>query len=107
MLLAWRRREFHKPFPEDPMATPPNVVSTTMTDADLATALKHYDDLEALLSFLLALTKDQRQKLIKFGTASLGFVNGCLELVKQDSSLLPGSVSVAEFQKDVTLLNQL
>lgn len=89
------------------MADNNNRISKTLSQDELNELTLQLTNLESALGFCLALTTEERQGLLKFGQVAQGFVDQALELARQDSSYMPSKFSVSEFEKDVTLLNQL
>lgn len=89
------------------MAETNNLISFSMSPELVESLEKQLSELEQSLSFLVALTPDERLSKVKFGSGATGFVNQALELVKQDCSFMPQKFDLAEFTKDVTLLAQL
>jgi hypothetical protein len=84
-----------------------NHVSATLSDADKTAALAAVETAKTKLPFLVDLSPDERHALPKMGDRSVAFVNAALTLVQQNPSVVPGAFNVAEFQKDVALLNGL
>jgi hypothetical protein len=61
----------------------------------------------AKLPFLITLTPEERMKLTKMGNKSAGFVQQCLQAVKDNPALMPAGFPLTEFDKDVKLAADL
>ena len=61
----------------------------------------------AKLPFAVNLTDQERKTLVKTGPDSVSFVQNALAAAQGNPSVLPGSFSVAGFQKDVELFTTL
>ncbi len=59
------------------------------------------------LPFLIGLTKAQRKKLAKMGSARYDFVHRSLELAEHMPEILPRAFNVEDFRRDVDLLDNL
>jgi len=84
-----------------------NKISAALSDADKAKALASIGEAKKLLSFLITLSNDTRKKSRRMGAKSVEYVNQNLQAAQSFGSVIPGSVDVAEFAKDVALVNQL
>lgn len=84
-----------------------NRVSATLNDADKTAVLESLAQVKEKMPFLINLTGQERHKSRKMGAKSLEYVNLSLQGSKTFGSLIPPSVDIAEFAKDVTLVNQL
>lgn len=56
---------------------------------------------------LISLTNDERQMLPKMGDKTVAFVNKSLEYAQQNPKVVPNFLDMAEFKKDVDLVNVL
>ena len=63
--------------------------------------------IKAEMPYLLNLTVDDRQSLLKMGDKTVSFVNKSLEYAKQNPQAVPAFLDVAEYEKDVLLVNAL
>ena len=84
-----------------------NRVSAVLNDADKTAVLEALAQVKEKMPFLINLTGQERQRSRKMGAKSVEYVNLNLQSSKTFGSLIPPSVDVAEFTKDVTLVNQL
>lgn len=78
-------------------------LAATATTA-IAAALQ---TIQTNLPFLLNLSADERKELPKMGDKTVAFVNKALEYAKQNPTVVPTFLNVAEFGKDVDLVNAL
>lgn len=82
-------------------------ISATIAVADLTAIRTSLDAVNAKLPFLITLTNDERKRLVKMGDKSISFVQQCLQVTKDNSTLMPAGFSVTEFDKDVKLATDL
>jgi hypothetical protein len=80
-----------------------NRISAAVTAADKAAILTKINEINALLPFLVNLTKDERIQLPKLGPASLGFDEQCASYMSTAPNLVPPFVDPAEVTKDRAL----
>ncbi|SDC27952.1 hypothetical protein [Williamwhitmania taraxaci] len=77
-------------------------------DASLAqTTIDTVTTVENSLPMLINLTNDDRHNLAKMGDKTLAFVTKTLEYAKQNPSVVPAFLNVAEFENNVTTVNNL
>src|SRR6476620_7125363 len=84
-----------------------NRVSAILNDADKTAVLEALAQVKEKMPFLVNLTGIERKRTRKMGAKSVEYVNLNLQGSKTFASLIPPSVDVAEFTKDVNLVNQL
>lgn len=84
-----------------------NRISAALTETDKIAVLKALGQAKEKMPFLINLTGQERHKSRKMGAKSIEYVNLSLQGSKSFGSLIPPSVDIAEFTKDVTLVNQL
>jgi hypothetical protein len=91
--------------PSNPNNTMPNDnrISAVVLPADKAAILTKLTEINALLPFLINLTKDERITLPKLGTASLAFDEQCTSYMASAPNLVPPFVDAAEVNKDRAL----
>jgi hypothetical protein len=80
-----------------------NRISAELTAAQKAAILGKIAEITALLPFLINLTKEERIRLPKLGTASVGFDEKCCSFMASTPALVPGYVNQAELAKDRAL----
>ena len=84
-----------------------NRVSATLNDADKTAVLEALAQVKEKMPFLINLTGKERHRSRKMGAKSVEYVNLSLQGSQTFGSLMPPSVDISEFTKDVTLVNQL
>jgi len=84
-----------------------NKISAVFTDAEKNDVLTKINEAKALMPFLVSLTVDERKRLKGIGNKNLAYVQKCLEGALAFPDELKKNFDVAEFQKDVTLFNNL
>jgi len=84
-----------------------NRVSAVLNDADKTAVLEALAQVKEKMPFLINLTGQERKRSRTMGAKSVEYVNLSLQSSKTFGSLIPPSVDVSEFTKDVTLVNQL
>jgi hypothetical protein len=77
-----------------------NKIDATITPAVRDQILDLISQIFALLPFLVDLTPEERQSLVKMGDSGRPFVEGTLNLVEQDDSFMPRSFDKAEMRQD-------
>lgn len=85
-----------------------NLVSETISPADLTAANNAIDALSAALDkYLLNLSPQQRGSLPKISAQDRAMATDALTVVTNDSSFMAQSFSVPEFQKDIDFFTDL
>jgi hypothetical protein len=84
-----------------------NLISLTLTPADLAVITAAIDSLEAKLAGLVELSADERRRLTKMGDKSEGFCRQTLIVLDQNRQIVPPSLDLAEAEADLRTLDQL
>ncbi len=84
-----------------------NRVSAALTETDKTAVLEALGQAKDKMPFLINLTGQERHRSRKMGSKSVEYVNLSLQGSRSFPSLIPPSVDLAEFSKDVTLVNQL
>lgn len=87
------------------MAT--NRVSAEISAADVKAVSEAISTIKKKLPFLIDLSPAERSALPKMGDKSQAFVKSALEIATQNEDILPRKFDIAEFKKDVALLEQL
>jgi hypothetical protein len=83
-----------------------NVISQTLTALQKAAAAQAITDLNLIFTWFLNLTPEDRKKILKMGDKSESFVRGVLQALQLHPTVA-GSLDVAEFEKDLTLWDDL
>lgn len=77
-----------------------NKIDATLSVADRDKILDFIGQARALLPFLIDLTTEDRQSLVKMGDSGRPFVEETLNLVEQDDTFMPRSFDKAEMRRD-------
>jgi hypothetical protein len=80
-----------------------NKISAVLSTTDQATALANILANDTLLTFVVGLTKEQKQTLNKAANKRIPFITKALTYAQQHPTVLPGTFSLPEFAKDVAL----
>ncbi|MGB4400230.1 MAG: hypothetical protein WBJ10_12740 [Daejeonella sp.] len=84
-----------------------NKVSAVLNDADKTAVLEALAQVKEKMPFLINMTGKERHKSRKMGAKSVEYVNLSLQSSQTFGFLMPPSVDITEFAKDVSLINQL
>lgn len=84
-----------------------NKISAAFSDAEKNEVVTKINEAKALMPFLISLTVDERKRLKGIGNKNLAYVQKCLEGAIAFPDELKKNFDVREFQKDVTLFNNL
>jgi hypothetical protein len=84
-----------------------NLISLTLTDAQLQAADAALTSLESAFVGLIALQGDERLGLNRMGTKSEQFCRQTLNILGQNPQIVPSSIKVADAQADLTALDRL
>ncbi|MES3019674.1 MAG: hypothetical protein V4721_17935 [Bacteroidota bacterium] len=84
-----------------------NRVSAALTETDKTAVIEAIGQAKEKMPFLINLTQQERKRSRKMGAKSVEYVNLNLQGSQTFGSLIPPSVDISEFAKDVTLVNQL
>jgi hypothetical protein len=84
-----------------------NFISATLSPEDRQAVLSAIATINAKLPFLRGLSPEERRGLPKMGDKSLAFVAGCRDLAVQSPGFLPRSFDLAEFERDLALVQGL
>lgn len=80
-----------------------NRISAEVTAANVTAIMTKFTEINALLPFLINLTKEERISLPKLGPASLAFDERCTSYMATAPNLIPPFVDEAEVGKDRAL----
>jgi len=84
-----------------------NLVTLTLSDAQLQAVDQALFDLEAQLTGLVAMDADQRRGLKRMGVKSEKFCRLTLSVLDQNPQVVPPSLKLADAQADLTALDRL
>ncbi len=82
-------------------------IDATVTERDMVEIRAALATITQKLPFLVTLDSQERQRLFKMGDKSVGFVEEALRAALNHPSVLPASVDVAAFKRDVELARVL
>lgn len=84
-----------------------NLLSLTLSDAQLQTVDDALLALEGALAGLIALDGDERRGLARMGAKSEQFCRQTLSVLSQNPQIVPPSVKLADAQEDLVALDRL
>ena len=84
-----------------------NMISLTLTDAQLQAADAALTQLEAAFTGLIALQGNERRGLNRMGTKSEQFCRQTLNILGQNPQVVPASIKLADAQADLIALDRL
>lgn len=84
-----------------------NIISLTLTEAQLQAVDAAIGELETQLTDLIALTKPQKQSLRKMGDKSEAFCRQAMHVLEQNPQLAPPNLVAANPLQDLHALDQL
>jgi len=84
-----------------------NLLSLTLTDAQIKTATDALTALEGALSGLVSLDVPTRRRLTKMGQKSEVFCRQALSVLAQNPQVVPPSLKLADAQADLAALDRL
>lgn len=82
-------------------------IDATLSAADQQAVLQAIQTIRQKLPFLIDVSPEERQAMVKFGDRSQAFVERAATVAAQSSDFLPRSFDVEEMQRDVALLQAL
>lgn len=84
-----------------------NQISATLSPEDMQEIMNAISLIHRKLPFLINMTFDERRSHLKMGDRSLPFVDKSLDYSQNNDHLVPPFLEVKEFDKDMTLFDQL
>jgi len=84
-----------------------NRISAAMEKTQREAVMAAIETIKNNLPFLIELTPDERQDMLKFGNKNRSFVVKAMELAEQNQTILPRYFNVQEMKKDVSLVESL
>lgn len=78
-------------------------ISSVLSDTDKTAILTKLNDIKALLTFLVNLTKDEKRGLQSLSPGNEPFVTKALTYAEANAGLVPPYLNVPEFRKDYNL----
>ncbi len=78
-------------------------IDATLSDAQRTAALAAIAQIESQMTFLINLTKQERQALPKMGNSTQSFVSKALEIAGNNPQFVPPYVNLPAMQKDYDL----
>lgn len=85
-----------------------NVISIQIPESDVKQVLEYLGKIQEILKpYLIALSPDERQKMLKMGDKTVSFVEKTLDYVRSNPEFVPAYMNVLEFEKDATAVKNL
>lgn len=85
-----------------------NIISIQIPEADVKQVLEYLSKIQEILKpYLIALSPDERQKMLKMGDKTVSFVEKTLDYVKSNPEFVPVYMNVGEFEKDTVAVKNL
>lgn len=84
-----------------------NQISATLSPEDMEEIMNAIGLIQRKLPFLINMTFDERRSHLKMGDRSVPFVDKSLDYSQTNDHLVPPFLEVKEFDKDMTLFDQL
>jgi hypothetical protein len=84
-----------------------NKITAEITPEGKALILANIEEVKTMMPYLINLTTEERTKLKGIGNKNLAYVQKCLEAALANPSELKANFDLLEFQRDVTLFNNL
>jgi hypothetical protein len=89
-------------------ASTENIISIEIPESDVKLVLEYlYKIQEVLKPYLIALSPEDKRKLLKMGDKTVSFVEKTLDYVKSNPEFVPIYMDVKEFEKDTTAVKSL
>lgn len=84
-----------------------NRIDAKLTPAQQAKVLSLIEQIRVELPFLIDLSSEERQGLLKAGDKSMGFIRAALDLAARHPDFLPRSFDLDEMRRDTELTERL
>jgi hypothetical protein len=84
-----------------------NLISAALTAEQKAEVLKCLTDAQGILNFLVNMSVEDKKRLAKMGTRSVGFVDECIATFDEFATLLPTNLNREELKRDRALQEDL
>jgi len=82
-------------------------INITLTDEELENATEAVQAVADAMPYLIALSISERRHVVRVGLASEGFMQGTLELARQNPHIVPSVVDLAALERDLALRDKL
>lgn len=82
-------------------------INVVLTDEALENATAAIELVAENMPYLIALTPGERRHMVKVGLASEGFIQGTLELARQNPHIVPPLVNMTALERDLALRDKL
>lgn len=82
-------------------------VSAEIADDPIAEVLGAIETIQRHMPFLIALTENERKRMVKVGPKSVGFLARMVEAVENSPELVPSFIDGEEFLRDAKLVTRL
>lgn len=85
-----------------------NIISIQIPESDVKQVVEYLGKIQEILKpYLIALSPDERQKMLKMGDKTVSFVEKTLDYVKSNPEFVPSYMNILEFEKDATAVKNL
>jgi hypothetical protein len=85
-----------------------NIISIQIPESDIKQVMEYLSKIQEVLKpYLIALSPDERQRMLKMGDKTVSFVDKTLDYVKSNPEFVPTYMNVLEFEKDATAVKNL
>ena len=84
-----------------------NLISATLAPEQRANILKCLTEAQEGLGFLINISTDDKRRLVKMGTRSVGYVDDCIAAFEEFKGLLPADLDLPELKRDRILYEDL
>lgn len=82
-------------------------INISLTDEEFENATDAVKSVSDAMPYLIALNPSERRHIVRVGLASEGFMQGALELARQNPHLVPSVVDMAALERDLALRDKL
>lgn len=85
-----------------------NIISIQIPESDVKQVTEYLNKIQEILKpYLIALSPEERQRMLKMGDKTVSFVEKTLDYVKSNPEFVPAYMNVLEFEKDTTAVKNL
>ena len=82
-------------------------INISLTDEEFENATDAVKSVADAMPYLIALSPSERRHIVRVGLASEGFMQGALELARQNPHIVPSLVDLAALERDLALRDKL
>lgn len=85
-----------------------NIISIQIPESDVKQVTEYLSKIQEILKpYLIALSAEERQRMLKMGDKTVSFVEKTLDYVKNNPEFVPAYMNVLEFEKDTIAVKNL